>query len=60
MPKLERPEMVIATVITETRVKRYDKNNVPSEGISHGILKLRFQNIDNEWRFAGRFPGTER
>ena len=54
MADATQTSIIVATVITETRAEHYVKNNVRQEGITHGILKLRFEKTGDEWRFAGK------
>ena len=54
MAHASQPNVIVATVITETRTENSVKGDVWREGTAHGVLKLRFERIGDEWRFAGR------
>ena len=47
-------DFAVATVIAETREQFADKEGRPFEALSHGVLTLRFEKANGEWRFTGR------
>jgi len=44
----------IVTMVYEYKQRMADQNGQPYEGISHGVLRLRFEKANEEWRFAGK------
>jgi hypothetical protein len=60
--RLETTNFDVARVSTITEYRTYgtDQNGQPDEGIGHGLLTLRFEKSDGEWRFTGQDRVFER
>jgi len=49
-------DVATVSLVTEFRSHRAGADGQPFDGTSHGILTLRFDKSNGEWRFVGRHP----